>query len=103
MKMPDWLRKLLEFLQSSTFKGILECKNASAYRSGEFGEEGTDEIPTEYLLQVAHYRYVMELDYVDIAVLIGGNSYKQYRYTKNKALEDKMQEILYHFWKDHRA
>jgi putative phage-type endonuclease len=78
---------------------ILECKTANQYMTKDWGEEGTDCIPTEYLLQVAHYRYVTESDYVDIAVLIGGNCFKQYRYVKNEELESKMITKLCDFWK----
>jgi putative phage-type endonuclease len=46
-------------------KGILECKTCSAYKNSEWGEEESDQIPTEYLLQIA--RYVMDVDYVDRA------------------------------------
>jgi putative phage-type endonuclease len=80
---------------------IVECKNVSAYRAKEWGEEGTDNIPTEYLLQVAHYRYVMRLDCVHIAALLGGNEYRQYRYTENKELETRLVEKLIKFWKDY--
>jgi putative phage-type endonuclease len=83
--------------------GLLECKNVGFNRSDDsgrkmWGAEGTDEIPTPYLLQVAHYRYVMDADYVDIAMLLGGNSFRQYRYTKNEVLEEKMQKSLIEFW-----
>jgi putative phage-type endonuclease len=81
--------------------GILECKTCSAYKSSEWGEEGTDQIPTEYLLQIAHYRYVLDVDYVDLAVLIGGNNYRRYTYVKNEKLENKMREKLCVFWKEH--
>jgi putative phage-type endonuclease len=80
--------------------GILECKNAGLYKAHEWGEEGTDQIPTEYLLQAAHYRHVLNADFVDIAVLLGGNIFRQYRYTENKNLEEKMEEKLIAFWRE---
>jgi putative phage-type endonuclease len=87
--------------KSERGKGILECKTCSAYKNSEWGEEESDQIPTEYLLQIAHYRYVMNADFVDLAVLIGGNQYRQYTYTKNENLETKMREKLAVFWNDH--
>ena len=78
--------------------GILECKTCSAYKSSEWGEEGTDSIPTEYLLQIAHYRYILKVDFVDLAVLVGGNSYRRYTYVRNEKLENKMREKLSIFW-----
>jgi putative phage-type endonuclease len=80
--------------------GILECKTCSAYKASEWGDEGTDQIPTEYLLQVAHYRLVLDAKFVDIAVLIGGNDFRTYRYMKNQRLESKILERLVNFWKE---
>ena len=37
----------------------------------EWGEEGTDEIPKHYLIQVAHYACVMDVDTAYIGVLFG--------------------------------
>jgi putative phage-type endonuclease len=81
--------------------GILECKTCSAYKVSEWGEEGSDQIPAEYLLQIAHYRYVLDADFVDLAVLIGGNRYQCYTYVKNEKLENKMRERLCNFWNEH--
>jgi putative phage-type endonuclease len=77
---------------------VLECKTASAYKSGEWGEENTDEMPDEYLLQCAHYRIVTNCDYVALAVLIGGQTYRQYKYEKNTTLEERLIEKEYDFW-----
>lgn len=78
--------------------GILECKTCSSYRISEWGQEGTDSIPTEYLLQVAHYRYICNVKYVDVAVLLGGNDFRIYRYFKNETLEEKVINKLSDFW-----
>jgi putative phage-type endonuclease len=87
--------------KSERGRGILECKTCSAYKNSEWGEEGSDQMPTEYLLQIAHYRYVLDVDFVDLAVLIGGNRYQCYTYVKNEKLENKMREKLCNFWKEH--
>jgi len=81
--------------------GILECKTASAFNSDEWGEEGTDDIPAPYLFQIAHYRIVLDAPYVDLAVLIGGQMYKQYHYEKNSVLEDKIINLEHNFWHKH--
>jgi putative phage-type endonuclease len=80
---------------------VLECKNADAYTAAQWGEEGSDFIPTEYLLQAAHYRYVLDVDYVDIAVLLGGNKFRQYRYERNKELESRTIKKLAEFWTEY--
>lgn len=43
----------------------------TAFHSAGWGEEGTDQIPREYLLQVHHYLTVTQFEVWDVAVLIG--------------------------------
>jgi putative phage-type endonuclease len=43
----------------------------TAFHSTGWGEEGTDQIPREYLLQVHHYLTVTQFEVWDVAVLIG--------------------------------
>ena len=64
-------------------RAIAEFKTAF-YTKGtkeEWGDEGTDEIPKHYLIQVAHYASVMNADTVHIGVLFGDeklfNSYRK--------------------------
>jgi putative phage-type endonuclease len=82
-------------------KAILECKTASQYKSHEWGEPGTDEMPQEYLLQCAHYAAICDANYVDLAVLIGGQRLEIYSYHRNKKLESSLIEIEYNFWHNH--
>lgn len=49
---------------------ILECKTASAFKSGEW--EG-DDVPSEYILQVLHQMMVTGAQRAHLACLIGGN------------------------------
>lgn len=80
---------------------ILECKTASAYKISEWGDSGTDAIPTPYLLQVAHYALVANADYVDIAVLLGGNDFRIYKYQRNENLEKYLMRKEERFWNEH--
>jgi len=64
-------------------RAIAEFKTA-VYTKGtkeEWGDEGTDEMPKHYLIQVAHYACVMDADTVHIGVLFGDeklfNSYRK--------------------------
>jgi putative phage-type endonuclease len=82
-------------------KDILEIKTTNQFNSGLFGEEGTDEIPNYYLCQVAWYRNIYSADFCDIAVLIGGQELKYFRYEKNEELENKLFNIAEHFWNNH--
>lgn len=78
-------------------KAAVECKNVG-YFSDEWGIPGTDEIPTDYLIQVAHQAIVCDLDYVDIAVLGNRYDFRIYRYNRNPKLEEKIIEGLRKFW-----
>lgn len=80
---------------------ILECKTAGYLQGKQWGESGSDAIPTAYLLQVAWYSMVCNVDRVDIAVLIGGNDFRIYTYNKNPALEQKIMHAGINFWNNH--
>ena len=64
-------------------RAIAEFKTAvyTKWTKEEWGDEGTDEIPKHYLIQVAHYASVMNADTVHIGVLFGDeklfNSYRK--------------------------
>jgi len=78
---------------------ILECK-VTKYPLG-WGEEYTDQIPTEYLLQVAHYSIVCDVEKVYIAVFIGLDDFKIYEYVRNLSLETKLLLKEEQFWNEH--
>lgn len=80
---------------------ILECKTAGFHMASEWGEEGTDQIPDSYKCQIAYYAAIADVPKVDIAVLIGGNDFRIYRYMRDKALEDKLLQIAINFWNKH--
>lgn len=80
------------------WKAVLEVKCASAFMAQEWGEDGSDVIPLQYLVQVAHYCAVTNADCAYIAVLIGGNDYRQYKYTRDPALEERVINEAAAFW-----
>ena len=80
---------------------VLECKTATLHNAHKWGPEGSEIVPSEYWLQVAHQACVLDLDYVDISVLIGGQDFRTYRYRRNLKLEEKIIEICKRFWLDH--
>jgi putative phage-type endonuclease len=80
---------------------VLECKTAGFTRGKEWGEEGTDQIPESYLVQVAYYAAICAVPKIDIAVLIGGQDFRIYTYERTKELEDKLIKIACNFWDNH--
>jgi putative phage-type endonuclease len=110
-------------------RAIAEFKTASYSSKADWGEEGTDEMPKEYLIQVAHYANVMDLDTVHVGVLFGGDrlfksyialqkikeafisypidfdelecDFRMYTYTKTSVLEDRLVKREKSFWFDY--
>ena len=80
---------------------ILECKTAHFMKSKAWGDEGTDQIPESYLVQVAWYSAICDMPKVDIAVLIGGQDFRIYTYIKNEEFENKLIKIASNFWHNH--
>ena len=75
---------------------IVEIKTA---RSAEgWGDEGTVDIPVDYLCQVHHYMIVAEVDLADVAVLIGGSEYRQYTIPYDAELGDMIVEAERELW-----
>lgn len=84
-------------------KHILECKTAGFLKSKEWGEQGTDQIPTTYLYQVAYYAAICNVEKVDVAVLIGGQEFRIYTYKKNIEIENKLILAACAFWNNYVA
>lgn len=80
---------------------ILECKTAGNFAASDWGKEGTDEIPESYKCQVAYYAGIADVSKVDIAVLIGGNDFRIYRYMRDRKLENQLFQIAINFWNKH--
>lgn len=79
---------------------ILECKTCSAWSSGKFGTAG-DEIPDEYQLQIQHYMYVTGIREAYLAVLIGGNEYRQFEIPYHSDLAEFAAGKCVEFWQNH--
>jgi len=62
------------------------------------GEEFTDEVPEHYLIQTQHYMSVTGYEVADLAVLIGGNTYRQYTIERNENLITNLIMIEADFW-----
>jgi len=96
-----WAHDIHPFKSEMTTKHILECKTAGFNKTKDWGEEGSDQIPESYLVQVAYYASICDVPKVDIAVLIGGQDFRIYTYERNKELENKLIKIACNFWHNH--
>jgi putative phage-type endonuclease len=80
--------------------GILECKTTNdwAYRSDEWGDHGSDQVPVQYLLQTMHYLAVTGAEFCDLAVLAGGQRFGIYTIRRDEELIAQMIEAEEAFW-----
>lgn len=82
----------------SDWNSVLEAKCASQYMAKEWGEIGTDVIPLGYLVQIAHYCSITNASKANLAVLIGGNDYREYEYNRDINLEMSLIDAAKKFW-----
>ncbi len=81
--------------------GLLDCKTTGLWSVNEWGEEGTDQIPNDYLLQGLHYLGVTDGSYIDFALLIAGSKYREYRVERDEDMIEALIEREREFWFDH--
>lgn len=80
---------------------LLECKTASEYLAKLFGEEGSDQVPDYYLTQCLWYLLLSGCEFIDLAVLIGGNKFRMYRIERDEDLIDSIFRQVKAFWFNH--
>lgn len=91
----DWM---LATVDGVTDDGrLVEIKTART--ADGWGESGTDEVPHAYLIQVQHYLTVTALSVADVAVLIGGQDYRQFEIPADAELQAMIVEAEAEFWR----
>lgn len=78
--------------------GIVECKNA--YMATGWGDEGTDQIPQEYVCQVQWQMDVMGADFTHVAAITGRN-FGVYVVTRDDDLCEALRDAAARFWHDY--
>jgi putative phage-type endonuclease len=66
----------------------LELKTSSWRRADEWGEEGTDQVPDDYILQCQQEMYVVGAERCELAVLLDGRTLKLYAIARHEKLID---------------
>lgn len=80
-------------------KWLLEIKTRSVYSMDRWGEAGTDQIPPEVLCQVLWQQVVTGMhEMAEVAVLIGGNTFRLYQVGYDAEVAASMQEQVRDFW-----
>ncbi|WP_028210750.1 YqaJ viral recombinase family protein [Paraburkholderia mimosarum] len=77
-----------------------EAKNVSemAYRLGDWGDEFSDSVPQEHLLQTHHYLSVSGYDAWVLAACVGGNSLRIFRIERDPEMIDLIEQGEAEFW-----
>ncbi len=74
--------------------GLVQCKTASAY----LADDWVDGPPAKYEVQVRVEMAVTNLPWCDVACLIGGQRYVEFRVHREAALEENILRDLREFW-----
>ena len=80
-------------------RAILEVKT-SGRRDG-WGEDGSDDIPQQYLCQVLHYMAVTGAEMAYVAALLCGQELRIYKIPRVEALISTIEQQEAHFWTKH--
>ncbi|WP_156298980.1 YqaJ viral recombinase family nuclease [Streptobacillus canis] len=75
--------------------GVLEIKTANIFTAKEWKD---GKVPTSYYAQVMHYMAVTGFEYAVIAVLIGGNDYKEFYIERNVGEIEMIKLAAKDFW-----
>lgn len=84
-------------------RNVLECKtaHAMAYKSAEWGEPGTEEVPQAYWTQCQWYLGITGLPFADLAVLFGGQRFVTYTIPFERDLFHDMLAEASGWWERH--
>lgn len=63
------------------FDGLLECKSVGHFASKNFGQDGSDQIPEHYMVQVMWQLLTTGKDFVHLAALIDNRELRVFTYT----------------------
>lgn len=83
--------------------GVLECKtaHAMAMHSPEWGEAGTEDVPLAYWLQVQWYIGITGLEVGKLAVLFGGQKFRTYTLSADRAIFADLLAEADRWWRTH--
>ena len=79
----------------------LQLKTATAYKIGDWGPTGSDEVPRNYIAQVTQEAMLLNAPYAYLAAFFGGMEYRRYRVERSPRLEELIIAKGEAFWRDH--
>lgn len=85
--------------EARPFVRAVDAKALRWDRTMEFGQQGTDDIPDDYLVQLQIQMGVFGAYEAHLAVLFGGDDFRVYHVKFNPALWQRVGEAVEEFWK----
>jgi putative phage-type endonuclease len=79
-------------------RALLEIKTTSAFRDSELGDEGSDRVPDEWLVQGLWYLAVTGWDVCHLAALVGGQKLRTFVIRRDPEIEGEIIEGCRKFW-----
>lgn len=79
---------------------VVDAKTAGASEAHRYGEEGTDQIPTEYLCQFQFYMGLTGRHQTDVPALVAGD-FRLYHVEYDPDVYGALRESVERFWVDH--
>ena len=98
----EWMRGLPDGIIecSSGPIGIIEAKTAHWRTADQWGEKGTDQVPSSYFVQCAWYMAIIDVAFCDLVVLLD-REFRTYRIQRDREIEAMLIEQGRKFWHEH--
>jgi len=78
----------------------LEIKRVGLQMQREFGQAGTDDLPSHIIIQVQWYAGITLIPVWDVAALLGDDNYREFVVEKDDELIGNLRDVGEKFWKD---
>lgn len=104
VKEKPWMFATLDgsFTHVNGEPAVLECKNVDSLMARRFwGSEEAGEAPATYIAQVQWQMLVTGYKFAVIAVLVGGNEYREYHITADEEIQAQITDAAANFWLNH--
>jgi len=79
----------------------IECKSSTAFMKQHFGENGSDEIPFHYIIQVQHQYACTGFTEIEVASLIDIDDYREFLIPRDEQIIKLIEESCCNFWNNH--
>lgn len=80
---------------------VVEAKTTEVFNGQEWGEDGSDQIPNHYRIQVAQQMMVTGMAMAYVPVLIGLSDFRIFEIARDDGLEQTLRVSLDAFWNKH--